>query len=178
MRAWQDGTIRVVCSLPLFRHALGPSSVRLQVHRMAQRSPCAPLLTGSRIQCRVPRRTLAPHPALQFPIFLACGLSFAPVLDAGEERVGSPHLAYLDVLASRKPASLCRWAALRPVEPVFPSSDSSGSSVTRGLAPRRPSRRALLPHYQREVGGPLLPSPPSLGGAGLSEVTPSLRLYW
>src|SRR2546426_9431623 len=58
---------------------------------------------------------LSPHPALQFPMFLACGLSFAPVLDAGEERVGSPPLAYLDVLASRKPASLCRWAALRPV---------------------------------------------------------------
>src|SRR5882672_7355013 len=30
---------------------------------MAQRSPFEPLLTGSRIQCRVPRRTLAPHPA-------------------------------------------------------------------------------------------------------------------
>src|SRR6266850_8585764 len=58
---------------------------------------------------------LSPHPALQFPMFLAWGLSFAPGLDAGEERVGFPHLAYLDVLASRKPASLCRWAALRPV---------------------------------------------------------------
>ena len=104
--------------------------------------------------------------------------SLAPVLDAGEERVGSPPLASLDVLASRKPASLCRWAAVRPVEPVFPSSDSSGSSVTRGLAPRRPSRRALLQHSQREGGGPRMPSPPSWGGAGLSEVTPSLRLSW
>src|SRR5437879_4731672 len=47
-------------------------------------------------------------------------------------------------------------------------------ATRRTLAPRRPSRRARLPHYQREVGGPLLPSPPSLGGAGLSEVTPSL----
>src|SRR5712692_7367609 len=72
---------------------------------------------------------LAPHPALQFPMFLACGLSFAPVLDAGEERVGSPPRASLDVLASRTPAALGRWAALRPVSPVFPASDSSGSSV-------------------------------------------------
>ena len=31
---------------------------------------------------------------------------------------------------------------------------------------------------QREVGGPLMPSPPSLGGAGLSEVAQSLRLSW
>src|SRR3989442_13301769 len=30
---------------------------------MAQRSPCEPLLTVSRIQCRVPRRTLSPHTA-------------------------------------------------------------------------------------------------------------------
>lgn len=32
---------------------------------MAQRSPFEPLLTVSRIQCRVPRRTLSPHPAFQ-----------------------------------------------------------------------------------------------------------------
>ena len=50
--------------------------------------------------------------------------------------------------------------------------------MTRGRAPRRPSRSALLQHSQREVGGPLMPSPPSLGGAGLSEVAPSLRLDW
>jgi hypothetical protein len=31
---------------------------------------------------------------------------------------------------------------------AFPSSDSSGSSVTLGLAPRRPARRALLPHVR------------------------------
>ena len=64
MRALQDDTISVFWSLPLFRHALVPSSFRLQVNRMAQRSPFEPLLTGSRIQCRIPRRTLSSHPAL------------------------------------------------------------------------------------------------------------------
>ncbi len=67
MRALQDDTISVFWSLPLFRHALVPSGFRLQVNRMAQRSPFEPLLTESRIQSRVPRRTLSPHPALQFP---------------------------------------------------------------------------------------------------------------
>jgi hypothetical protein len=47
----------------LFRHALVPSGFRLQVSRMAQRYPSEPLLTASRIQHRVPRRTVAPHPA-------------------------------------------------------------------------------------------------------------------
>ena len=68
MRALQDGTISVFWSLPLFRHALVPSGFRLQVNRMAQRSPFEPLLTGSRIQSRVPRRTLSRHPAQHFPI--------------------------------------------------------------------------------------------------------------
>ena len=73
MRALQDETISVFRLLPLFRHALVPSSFRLQVNRMAQRSPFEPLLTGSRIQSRVPRRTLSPHPAQHFQISL--GLS-------------------------------------------------------------------------------------------------------
>ena len=66
MRALQDDTIRVFWSLPLFRHALVPSGFRLQVNRMAQRSPFEPLLIGSRIQCRVPRRTVSPHAAQAF----------------------------------------------------------------------------------------------------------------
>jgi hypothetical protein len=49
----------------LFRQALVPSSFRLQVNRMAQRSSSEPLLTASRIQHRVPRRTVSKHPALQ-----------------------------------------------------------------------------------------------------------------
>ena len=69
LRALQDGTIRVFWAFPLFRHALVPSGFRLEVHRMAQRSPFAPLLTGSRIQSRVPRRTLSPHTALQESAF-------------------------------------------------------------------------------------------------------------
>ena len=63
MRALQDRTVSVFWSFPLFRHALVPSGFRLEVNRMAQRSPFGPLLTGSRIQSRVPRRTLAPHTA-------------------------------------------------------------------------------------------------------------------
>ena len=63
MRALQDDTLRVFWARPLFRPALVPSGLRLQVHRMAQRSPFEPLLTASRIQSRVPRRTLSPHPA-------------------------------------------------------------------------------------------------------------------
>ena len=63
MRALQDDPISVFRSLPLFRHALVPSSFRLQVNRMAQRSPFEPLLTESRIQCRVPRRTVSLHSA-------------------------------------------------------------------------------------------------------------------
>ena len=63
MRALQDDTISVFWPLPLFRHALVPSSFRLQVNRMAQRSPFEPLLTASRIQFRVPRRTVSSHPA-------------------------------------------------------------------------------------------------------------------
>ena len=63
MRAVQDDTISVFWSLPLCRPALVPSGFRLQVHRMAQRSPCAPLLTESRMPSRVPRRTLSSHTA-------------------------------------------------------------------------------------------------------------------
>jgi hypothetical protein len=66
MRALQDDTISVFWSLPLFRHALVPSGFRLQVNRMAQRSPFEPLLTESRIQFRVPRRTVSPHAAQAF----------------------------------------------------------------------------------------------------------------
>ena len=51
-------------------------------------------------------------------------------------------------------------------------------ATRRTLASRRPSRRALMHHSQPEGGGPRLPSPPSLGGAGLSAVAPSLRWSW
>jgi hypothetical protein len=64
-RAVQDDTRSGFRLLPLFRPVLVPSSFRLQVNRMAQRAPFEPLLTGSRIQSRVPRRTLSAHTALQ-----------------------------------------------------------------------------------------------------------------
>ena len=38
---------------------------------MTQESPFELLLTQSRMQHRVPRRTLSPHPALQFRLLLA-----------------------------------------------------------------------------------------------------------
>ena len=51
------------------RVVVGWSWVTLPLpNRMAQRPPFEPLLTGSRIQCRVPRRTLSPHTAQHFPI--------------------------------------------------------------------------------------------------------------
>jgi hypothetical protein len=53
------------CSCPLRLSPLGES--------MTQESPFALLLTVSRIQHRVPRRTLSPHPARQFPVFPAPG---------------------------------------------------------------------------------------------------------
>jgi hypothetical protein len=62
-RALQDETLSVFKPLPLLRHALFPSGFRLQVNRMAQRYPSEPLLTASRIQYRVPRRTVSPHTA-------------------------------------------------------------------------------------------------------------------
>ena len=49
-----------------------------------------------------PNRTgyLSHHPALQFPCLFDFGLvKLALVSDKVQERVGSPHLAYLDVLA-------------------------------------------------------------------------------
>jgi len=78
MRALQDETISVFWSLPLFRHALVPSRLRLQGNRMAQRAPFAPLLTESRIQSRVPRRTLSPHPAHERGILWEMSISPAP----------------------------------------------------------------------------------------------------
>src|SRR4029450_5389473 len=50
-------------------------------------------------------------------------------------------------------------------------------ATRRTLAPRRPSRSSS-PHStsEREVGGPLMPCPHSLRGAGPSEGAPSLRL--
>src|SRR5216683_5374691 len=51
-----------------------------------------------------------------------------------------------------------------------PSADYYDHSVTLGLASRRPSRSSLMQHYKREVGGPLMPYPHSLCGAGPSEV--------
>ena len=62
-RALQDETLSVFGPLPLLRHALFPSGFRLQVNRMAQRYPSEPLLTVSRIQYRVPRRTFPTHTA-------------------------------------------------------------------------------------------------------------------
>src|SRR5712691_12046054 len=88
----------------------------------------------------------------------------------------------LGITPTRTPSlqgSLLPFAVgLLPVWTAFPSSDYYGSSVTIGLAPRRPSRSSLMQHYKRDVGGPLMPSPPSLGGAGLSEIAQSLRLFW
>ena len=49
-----------------------------------------------------PNRTgyLSHHPALQFPCLFDFGLvKLAVVFDKVQERVGSPHLAYLDVLS-------------------------------------------------------------------------------
>jgi hypothetical protein len=63
-RALRDKTLSVFEPFPLLRHALFPSGFRPQVNRMAQRYPSEPLLTVSRIQYRVPRRTVSAHPAL------------------------------------------------------------------------------------------------------------------
>jgi len=78
---------------------------------------------------------------------LSSALGCASVVDTWTGRFGSPHLAYLAVLTMRKPASLRRWAAITPLPgwTAFPSADYYGSSVTLGLAPRRPSRTFLLP---------------------------------
>jgi hypothetical protein len=63
-RALQDKTLSVFEPFPLLQHALFPYGFRFQVNRMAQRYPSEPLLTVSRIQYRVPRRTVSAHPAL------------------------------------------------------------------------------------------------------------------
>jgi hypothetical protein len=65
VRALRDPTLNAFEGFPLLRQALVPSSFRRQVNRMAQKSPCALLGTVSRIQPRVPRRTLSRHPAPQ-----------------------------------------------------------------------------------------------------------------
>jgi len=75
MRALQDGTISVFWPLPLFRHALVPSGFRFQVNRMTQKPPFELLLTGSRIQSRVPRRTLSPHTAQHLRSFSVAHVS-------------------------------------------------------------------------------------------------------
>jgi hypothetical protein len=62
-RALQDKTLSVFEPFPLLQHALFPYGFRFQVNRMAQRYPSEPLLTVSRIQYRVPRRTLSIHTA-------------------------------------------------------------------------------------------------------------------
>ena len=64
-----------------------------------------------------------------------------------EEGKGSRYHTDPYPLLAGKPASL-RHGALRPLETVFPSADSYGSSVTLGLSPRRPSRSSLLQHVR------------------------------
>ena len=95
-----------------------------------------------------PNRTgyLSHHPALQFPCLFDFGLvKLALVSDKVQERVGSPHLAYLDVLSMRNllPFAGGLFDSSVPVWTAFPSADYYGSSVTIGLAPRRPSRASL-----------------------------------
>jgi hypothetical protein len=72
-RVLRDDTFSVFRWPPLFRHALFPSSFRLQVNRMTQERSSGLLLTESRIQHRVPRRTLSPHPAFQVTTTLLRG---------------------------------------------------------------------------------------------------------
>ena len=66
-RVLQDDPFSVFQRLPLFRHAPFPSSFHLRVNRMTQKFPSDLLLTASRIQHRVPRRTVSPHTAQAFP---------------------------------------------------------------------------------------------------------------
>src|SRR4029453_8661334 len=70
--------------------------------------------------------------------------SFPEIASVG---TGSLHLAYPSPRLPGKPASL-RPGVVNPLWTAFPSADYYGSSVTRGLAPRRPSRRALLQHVR------------------------------
>ena len=110
-------TFSVFQCLPLFRHALFPSGFRLQVNRMTQEQPSGLLLTESGIQHRVPRRTLSPHTALQWPDFRRSALGISPTL-------------------LPTPVHLTRFA----MWPAFPASDSYQVSVAMGLAPWRRSR--------------------------------------
>jgi len=59
------------------------------------------------------------------------------LMDTGQGRFGSPHHAYLPILARGNLPPFAMWTA-------FPSADYYGSSVTLGFAPRRPSRTSLL----------------------------------
>jgi hypothetical protein len=124
----------------LLRHALVPSSFRLQVNRMTQKLPFELLLTASGIQHRVPRRTLSPHPALQsrrwyddstnpFP----CGTTVAsrakpssmpPVVTGA---VLSSLLLLLAVLHHVQAITARRWATTPPV-PSFPHTGIVASS--------------------------------------------------
>jgi hypothetical protein len=72
-------------------------------------------------------------------------LPLAAVLENVQDRVGWAPLASLDVLSMRHllPCAGGLFASAVPVWTACPSADSSGSSVTRGLAPRRPSRASL-----------------------------------
>ena len=65
-RVLRDDTFSVFRWPPLFRHALFPSSFRFQVNRMTQERSSGLLLTESRIQHRVPRRTVSRHAAQAF----------------------------------------------------------------------------------------------------------------
>jgi hypothetical protein len=62
-RVLRDGTFSAFGWLPLFWHAVVPSSFRLQVSPMTQDHPSKFLLIESGIQHDVPRRTLSTHPA-------------------------------------------------------------------------------------------------------------------
>src|SRR5512135_2704700 len=66
VRALQGNTFNAFQRSPLLRQAVFPSGFRFQVGRMAQKSSSELLVTASRIQHRVPRRTLAPHTAQAF----------------------------------------------------------------------------------------------------------------
>src|SRR5512135_69524 len=82
VRALQGNTFNAFQRSPLLRQAVFPSGFRFQVGRMAQKSSSELLVTASRIQHRVKRRTLS----------ISSG---SPVVDS-QDRFGVSHLAYLD----------------------------------------------------------------------------------
>ncbi len=63
VRIWRDVILNAFRCLPLFGHAVCPSGFRFQVNPMIQKSSSELLLSETRIQRSVPRRTLSTHPA-------------------------------------------------------------------------------------------------------------------